>query len=94
MPAPATAQRLGDRAYDDAFDGVEPGVTFAVSGGGRRIAVRLETGFPAAQVFAPLSEDVICFEPMTAPTNALVSGDGLRTVRPGAADMSAFTVTV
>lgn len=94
MPAPAAATTLGDHAHDDAFDGVEPGAAFSVSGGGRRIEVRFETGFPATQVFAPLSEDVICFEPMTAPTNALVSGAGLRVVAPGADDVTAFAIAV
>jgi aldose 1-epimerase len=92
--APASASTLGGRAYDDAFDGVEPGARFAVVGGGRRIVVDFETGFSATQVFAPLTEDVICFEPMTAPTNALVSGVGLRVVEPGAHDVSAFSITV
>jgi aldose 1-epimerase len=47
---------------------------FAVEGGGRRIEVAFEHGFPVAQVFAPAARDVVCFEPMTAPANALVTG--------------------
>jgi galactose mutarotase-like enzyme len=31
----------------------------------------LRGGQPYAQVFAPAGEDVVCFEPMTAPTDAL-----------------------
>jgi galactose mutarotase-like enzyme len=93
-PAPGGASSLGGRAYDDAFDGVEPGAMFAVAGGRRRFEVRFESGFTATQVYAPLTEDVVCFEPMTAPTNALVSGDGLRLVAPGAADATAFSITV
>jgi aldose 1-epimerase len=92
--APAATHVLGERAWDDAFDGVEPGAAFAVAGGGRRLAVRFEAGFAATQVYAPLTEDVVCFEPMTAPTNALVSGMGLRLVEPGAEDVSAFSIGV
>jgi aldose 1-epimerase len=47
---------------------------FALEGGGRRIEVAFEQGFPVAQVYAPRDRDVVCFEPMTAPANALVTG--------------------
>jgi galactose mutarotase-like enzyme len=43
-------------------------------------------------VFAPPGEEVVCFEPMTAPTNALESGDGLREVAPGESFEAVFTV--
>ena len=67
---------------------------FVVAGGGRRITVRLEQGYPAAQVFAPATDDVICFEPMTAPTNALNSGDRLSLVAPGERYTATFSITV
>lgn len=94
QPRPASSEPLGDRALDDAFGGVAENAVFAVAAGDRRVEVRFEQGFPAAQVFAPPSEPVICFEPMTAPTNALVSRDGLRLVAPGAQDVSAFSIAV
>lgn len=93
-PAPAARLPLGVRALDDAYAGVDPGATFAVAGGGRRLAVRFDAGYPAAQVFAPLSEDVICFEPMAAPANALVSGDLLRLIRPGEQADATFSVLI
>jgi galactose mutarotase-like enzyme len=65
---------LGDRVYDDGFDHLERPAVFAVEAGGRRIEVAFEHGFPVAQVFAPADSDVVCFEPMTAPANALVTG--------------------
>jgi aldose 1-epimerase len=65
---------LGDGAFDDAFAGLGDGSTFAVSGGGRRIELRFESGFRFAQVFSPAGRELICFEPMTAPANALRSG--------------------
>jgi galactose mutarotase-like enzyme len=67
---------LGDRTYDDAFEA--PDAPFALEGGGRRIEVVFEQGFPYCQVFAPADDDVVAFEPMTAPTNALVTGDDLQ----------------
>ncbi len=93
---PATATTLGDRAFDDAYVGVADGAVFAVSDpdDGRRIEVTFEQGFAAAQVYAPLDEQVVCFEPMTAPTNALVSGESLRLAGPGAPATAAFSITV
>ncbi|WP_238931304.1 aldose 1-epimerase [Solirubrobacter deserti] len=63
---------LGDRAFDDAY--TAPSAPFALEGGGRRIELAFEDGFPYAQVFAPPQDPLIAFEPMTAPTNALVTG--------------------
>ncbi|MDW5598726.1 aldose 1-epimerase [Conexibacter stalactiti] len=93
-PAPAESRPLAERSLDDAYDGVAPGAVFAVSAAGRRLEVHFEQGFPAAQVFAPPSEQLICFEPMTAPTDALVSGRALRLVAPGEQNVSAFAIVV
>jgi aldose 1-epimerase len=92
-PSPAWSDRLGERTFDDGYSGLEPGASFAVSGGGRRITVRLDEGFPDAQVFAPSSDDVVCFEPMTAPANALVTGD-LELVPPGESYSATFSISV
>jgi aldose 1-epimerase len=85
---------LGARTFDDAFAGVRPGTAFAVAGAGRRIEVTLDEGYPCAQVFAPPDDDVICFEPMTAPTDALRTGDGLALCAPGDAYTATFSITV
>jgi aldose 1-epimerase len=93
-PVDPYAGRLGETTYDDGYAGIEPGTRFAVSGGGRRIEVELTRGYPFAQVYAPESEDVICFEPMTAPTNALVSGRHLPLVAPGDRYEAEFALSV
>jgi aldose 1-epimerase len=93
-PVAAAAGPLGARTFDDGYVDVPDGAQFVVAGGGRRITVRLEQGYPAAQVFAPASDDVICFEPMTAPTNALNSGDRLSLVAPGERYVATFSITV
>ncbi len=93
-PVAAQAGPLGARAFDDGYVDVAAGAEFAVSGGGRSVVVRFEEGYPAAQVFAPATEDVICFEPMTAPTNALRSGDRLPVVAPGERYAATFSITV
>jgi aldose 1-epimerase len=86
--------RLGERTFDDAYRDVADGTRFAVAGRGRRVEVELVSGYPFAQVFAPPAEDLIAFEPMTAPANALASGDGLRTVEPGDRFEATFRITV
>lgn len=92
-PWPATEQALSDNAFDDAYDEVADGVVFAVSGGGRRLEVHFERGYPAAQIFAPPAEEVVCFEPMTAPTDALRRG-GYRCARPGEPAVAVFSIRV
>ncbi len=91
--SPAVSEALGDTFVDNGYDEVPPGAVFAVSGGDRRIEVVLEKGYPAAQVFAPGDDEVICFEPMTAPTDALRRG-GYRVARPGEPDESVFAIRV
>lgn len=89
----ARTEALGHRVFDDGYDDVDTGAVFAVSGGGRRIEVHFDAGYPAAQIYAPADQDVICFEPMTAPTDALRRG-GYRTVMPGGAMSAAFSIHV
>ena len=74
---------LGARTFDDVF--AAPAEPFALAGGGRRIEVSFDRGYPYAQVYAPDDDDVIAFEPMTAPTNALVSGQDLKLLEPARA---------
>jgi aldose 1-epimerase len=92
-PQPASTEPLGNKAFDDGYDEVAQGAVFAVSGGGRRIEVHFEEGYPAAQIFAPPGEDVVCFEPMTAPTDALRRG-GYRTAEPGDWGIAQFSIRV
>jgi aldose 1-epimerase len=66
--------RLGSRTFDDAYTAPAGGAPFVLAGGGRRLEMSFDPGFPFAQVFAPAEDDVVAFEPMTAPANALVDG--------------------
>jgi galactose mutarotase-like enzyme len=88
---------LGDLTYDDHFLELEEPARFVLAGGGRRIELEFGEGYPCAQVYAPLGsgeEPYICFEPMTAPVNALVSGEGVRSVPPGGSFRADFSVRV
>jgi galactose mutarotase-like enzyme len=82
---------LGDRTFDDLF--ALPGERcFSVAAAGRRATVEMVSGFAYAQVFAPADQPVICFEPMTAPVNALRSHDGLLVVPPLETTRATFTL--
>jgi len=70
----AQSAPLADRVLDDGFDEVAPESVFAISGGGRRIEVTFEQGYPAAQLFAPAGDALVAIEPMAAPTDALRRG--------------------
>ncbi|HEV2791693.1 MAG TPA: aldose 1-epimerase [Solirubrobacterales bacterium] len=80
---------LGSRTFDDAYLAPAGGEPFVLGGGGRRLELRIGEGYPWAQVYAPEDLDAVAFEPMTAPTNALVSGEGLRMLPAG----ESFTAT-
>jgi aldose 1-epimerase len=84
---------LGDRSYDDGYDRPAQPPVFTVQSGGRRVEVAYEAGYPVAQVFAPPGRAFICFEPMTAPANALIAG-GFATATPAAPYAATFAVTV
>jgi aldose 1-epimerase len=87
--------RLGARTFDDAYTAPEDSMPFVVAGGGRRIELAFLEGYHYSQVFAPAEDDVIAFEPMTAPTNALVDADpGLQMLAPGETYRATFAITI
>lgn len=85
---------LGDRTFDDAFDGLPDDPSFAVTGGGRRLALRFLEGYRFAQIYAPEGSDFICFEPMTAPVDPFAGGGRARLVEPGDTFIARFSITV
>lgn len=92
-PARIEDGTLGERTFDDGFTASE-GDPFVLSGGGREIELTFVHGYPFAQLYAPEDDDVVAFEPMTAPTNALVSGSDLPVVEPGGLYDAAFELRV
>jgi aldose 1-epimerase len=85
---------LDAREFDDGFDSLAEPAHFSVAAAGRRIELSFTAGYPCAQVFAPGGKEFICFEPMTAPANALRSGEGLRVLGPGERFAASFAVAV
>jgi galactose mutarotase-like enzyme len=93
--AEVPAGPLASRTFDDEFAAPEGSSPFVLEGGGRRVEVSFRAGYPYAQVYAPDDDDVIAFEPMTAPTNALVAaGPELQLVPPGESYGAVFAITV
>ncbi|OBJ38953.1 aldose epimerase [Mycolicibacterium mucogenicum] len=92
-PWPARSGPLGDTAYDDGFDQVPDGAQFILCGGDHRITVTFETGYPAAQLFAPPGDALVAIEPMAAPTDALRRG-GYRLAAPGRPATARFSIRV
>jgi aldose 1-epimerase len=90
---PRQSFELRARTFDDLF--ALPGPSrFSVAAAGRRATVEMTSGFPYAQVFAPADQPVICFEPMTAPVDALRSHDGLRVVPAGETARATFSIAL
>jgi aldose 1-epimerase len=86
---------LGSRTFDDAYLAPEQGVSFVLAGGDRRIELRFGAGYPFAQVYAPSDDDVVAYEPMSAPTNALVAGGpDLPVLEPGGQYEATFSIAI
>jgi aldose 1-epimerase len=79
-PSPRLATPLRNTSYDDGFALLCEQATFSIDGGGYSIAIEFTSGFHFAQIFAPKDKEFIAIEPMTAETNALSSGRGLRVI--------------
>lgn len=90
--ASAESAPIGERTFDDLFE-LTDGSTLALVGGGRRISVEYGPGYRFAQVFVPPGKAFVCLEPMTAPTNALVTG-ACAVVPPGKTFTARFRVRV
>jgi galactose mutarotase-like enzyme len=85
---------LGSRAFDDPFLAPEGAAAFALEGGGRRIEVRIGDGYPYCQLYVPGDDETVAIEPMTAPTNALLSGEGLTMLPAGEGFSARFSIAI
>lgn len=93
-PSPPLAARLANTAYDDGFALSGEQAWFSIAGGGYSIGIEFERGFVFAQIFAPKEKEFIAIEPMTAATNALCSGQGLRVIAPGQQFVASFRIRI
>lgn len=94
-PPAWTGGPLGDRVVDAEYHELDGARDFVLRGGGRELRVEFGApGYPVGHAWAPAGEAFVAWEPMTAPTNALVSGRGLRHVAPGECFEAAFRIAV
>ena len=85
---------LGALDFDDGFTLLEGTASFSLEGARRRITVEFLEGYRYAQVFAPKEKEYVALEPMTAPTNALTTGNGLQLVNPNGCFRAVFRIRV
>jgi aldose 1-epimerase len=85
---------LADRSFDDAFTSLVPGRSFVAAAAGREVAVRFTEGYPIAQVYSPPGAEFVCFEPMTAPTNALADANVALPTAAGGTFTAVFEIAV
>ncbi len=84
---------LAGRDLDDVLTGLT-GEEFFVEGSRQRIAIRYGPKYLVAVVYAPANRPFICFEPMSAQTNAFnLTQPGLQHVAPGAVWRESFWIT-
>ncbi|HEX6312830.1 MAG TPA: aldose 1-epimerase [Acidimicrobiia bacterium] len=89
---PAEAAAIGKRTFDDLYT-LDDDHQLGLETDDHRVVVRYDEGYPYAQVFAPPGTEFVCLEAMTAPTNALVTGDA-RVVEPGDVFHARFAIVV
>jgi len=83
-------ESIGARTFDDLY-ALRDVRELGIEGGGRRLSIRFDDGYPYAQVFAPPDASFVCLEPMTASTDALVRGDCV-SVEPGETFTARFSI--
>lgn len=86
----AEVRPLGRRTFDDLFALSGDRVT-ALLAEDMSITLSSDDCYPYMQLFAPPRRRFLCIEPMTAPTNALVTGQH-PSIDPGDTFTAAFTV--
>jgi aldose 1-epimerase len=87
----ASSTALGEGTLDEHLVLGGPGLALCTRS--RRLVVRVDEGYPFAQVHSPAGTASVCLEPMTARIDALVAG-ATPMVAPGAAYEAHVTVSV
>jgi aldose 1-epimerase len=79
----APGLKLKGVVLDDVFGGLPDGAVFKVKGKSQQIEVVYGKDYKIGVVYAPAGQGFICFEPMTAPTNAFNTPGSYKTIAPG-----------
>lgn len=92
VDAPPPSGVLGGEFLDDVFLDVAEGAEVSVRAGSRGATVRYVSGYPVGVLFAPLDAEVVCIEPMTAPTDPFSGRFPLRTAAAGETVRAVFEI--
>jgi galactose mutarotase-like enzyme len=84
---------LGSTVLDDVYLGVADGTVASVRAGSRGVDVTYVSGYDVGVVFAPAEIDIVCLEPMTAPTDPFSGRFPLRLAQPGETVEAVFEIT-
>jgi galactose mutarotase-like enzyme len=93
-PVAARDAPLGDETLDDLYTDLGPDPAVTLAGDDREVTVRFLAGYTHLQLYAPPGTTTVAIEPMTAPADALRSGDGLRRAQPGGPFEAVFAIEV
>ena len=88
---PEEDEPIGARTFDDGF-ALGADRRFALTAASVRLDVTFDGGYPFAQVWVPRGRSFACIEPMTAPTNALLT-DAYALATPGAPYSASFELS-
>jgi aldose 1-epimerase len=91
-PVVAESAVVGDRTFDDLY-ALGDDRELALESDEHRLRVQYGDGYPYAQVYVPAQAGFVCFEPMTAPTNALGRG-ACPLVAPGESFTARFAIVI
>jgi aldose 1-epimerase len=86
----ATTDAFGARTFDDLFE-LHDERFLSVEHDGAEVGVHFGDGYEYAQIYAPPDSDFVCFEPMTAVVDALVTG-ACASAEPGTRFTAEFSV--
>ncbi len=89
---PVEAEPLGSRTFDDLY-ALGRDRRLALEGGDRSLRLLFDRNYGYLQIYAPAGQNFVCFEPMTAPVDALVTG-ACPFVSPGQAFTARFSIAV
>ncbi len=89
---PEEEQVIGGRTFDDGY-ALGTDRRFALTGRGVRLDVAFDGGYPFGQLWVPAGRSFACLEPMTAPTNALLT-DAYAVALPGAPYAAEYRIAV
>jgi aldose 1-epimerase len=90
---PVPAGPLGSSVLDDVYLEVADGTVASVRAGSRGVDVTYVAGYDVGVVFAPAELEIVCLEPMTAPTDPFSGRFPLRLAQPGETVDAVFEVT-